>query len=66
MVKNNFPTKEIILYIPAKNEIRGAAVELRGVADKDKTLPMQMLHAAQFPVEIIDVTGRIIKKPVSW
>jgi uncharacterized LabA/DUF88 family protein len=66
MVKNNYPSQEIIVYVPARNLVRGAATELRGVADKDKMLPLQMLHAAQFPAEIADSAGRLIKKPDSW
>jgi 6-hydroxy-3-succinoylpyridine 3-monooxygenase len=66
MVKNHYPEKTIIVYIPARNAIRGAAVELRSIADKDKTLPLQMLHAAQFPAEIQGSSGTVIKKPTSW
>jgi len=66
MVKNYHPTKKIIVYVPALNAIRGAAVELRSIADKDKTLPPQMFHAAQFPSEILSSSGIVIKKPASW
>ena len=66
MVKNEFPDKEITVYIPARNVTRGAAVELRGAADKDKILPLQMMHAAQLPAEIRDSAGQIIRKPLSW
>lgn len=66
MVKAQYPDKEIIVYIPARSQIRGAATELRSVADKDKTLPLQMLHAAQFPAQITNGTGLVIKKPASW
>ncbi len=66
MVKDHYPTKEIIVYIPARSEIRGAAVELRGIADRAKILPLQILHAAQFPAEITNDSGLVIKKPLSW
>ncbi len=66
MVKDHYPEKTIVVYIPARNAIRGAAVELRSIADKDKTLPLQMLHAAQFPAEIQGSSGTTIRKPASW
>ena len=66
MVKNNFPAKEIIVYVPARSRIRGAAVELRGVADKDKVLPTNFFHAAQFPARITSGGGQTIEKPESW
>jgi 6-hydroxy-3-succinoylpyridine 3-monooxygenase len=66
MVKNHYPEKTIIVYIPARNAIRGAAVELRSIADKDKTLPLQMLHAAQFPAEIQGSSGGVIRRSPSW
>jgi hypothetical protein len=66
MMKDHYPTKEIIVYIPARSEIRGAAVELRGIADRAKILPLQILRAAQFPVRITNDSGLVIKKPASW
>jgi 6-hydroxy-3-succinoylpyridine 3-monooxygenase len=66
MVKNEYSDKEITVYIPARNVTRGAAVELRGAADKNKTLPLQMMHAAQLPAEINNSAGQIIRKPLSW
>ena len=46
MVKTEHPEKELIVYVPARNNDRGAAVELRGIADKNKTLPLHMLRIA--------------------
>jgi uncharacterized LabA/DUF88 family protein len=66
MVKDHYPAKKIIVYVPARNAARGAAVELRNIADKDKTLPQQMLHAAHFPAEVTSGSGVVIKKPASW
>lgn len=66
MVKNHCPEKEVAVYVPARNDIRGAAVELRSIADKDKTLPNQMFHAALFPAEIKSGSGQVIKKPAGW
>ena len=66
MVKDHYPTKTIIVYVPARNLARGAAVELRSIADKDRLLPLQILHAAQFPAIIPRSSGAAIKKPTSW
>ena len=66
MVKNQRPEKMVSVYIPARNLIRGAAVELRSIADKHKTLPLNILPAAQFPAEITTGAGILIKKPSSW
>ena len=66
MVKDHYPEKTIVVYVPARNAIRGAAVELRNIADKHKTLPQQILHAAQFPAEVMGSSGIVIKKPAAW
>jgi len=66
MIKNINPKIELIVYIPARNPIRGAAVELRNVADKSRTLPNAMLKIAQLPPTIQDSSGNVINKPQSW
>jgi hypothetical protein len=66
MTKDQCPQKEVIVYVPARSAIRGAAVELRGIADKNKLLPLQMLHACQFPSEVTTGSGIVIRKPDSW
>lgn len=65
-VKLRFPEKEIIVYVPARSEIRGAAVELREAADKNKTLPLQIFPHSQFPSEIRDASGKGISRPKAW
>jgi hypothetical protein len=65
MVKDHYPTKQIVVYVPALNAIRGAAVELRSIADKDKTLPAHLFPRAQFPSHIPSSSGPIVK-PASW
>ena len=65
MVKSNYPNKTVSIYIPARDRARGAAVELRGMADKHKTLPLNILSQAQLPAEIKTAAG-VIKKPASW
>lgn len=66
MVKRRFPEMEIAVYVPARDDERGAAVELRCAADKNRTLPLNILGPAQFPVKIPDGIGGSIEKPVSW
>ena len=65
MVKEDYPEKTVSVYIPARSKHRGAAVELRGIADKHKTLPLNILRAAQFPAEI-QTSAAVIRKPASW
>jgi uncharacterized LabA/DUF88 family protein len=43
MVRDLAPHKEVVVYVPARNRIRGAAVEIRSLADKDRTLPNALL-----------------------
>jgi uncharacterized LabA/DUF88 family protein len=66
MVKLNFPEKQIIVYIPARSPIRGAAVELRASADRNKNLPLNLLKHAQFPSQVPDGAGGFIAKPAGW
>jgi 6-hydroxy-3-succinoylpyridine 3-monooxygenase len=66
MIKARFPSKTLIVYMPTRNPIRGAAVELRSAADKDRSLPLNLLPRTQFPPQIPDGTGGVITKPVSW
>ena len=66
MVKQNYPAKKIIVYVPARSLVRGAAVELRAIADRDKTLPINFLHACQFPAAVPRGGGQSIAKPVEW
>jgi uncharacterized LabA/DUF88 family protein len=65
-VKVRKPATEIIVYIPARNATRGAAVELRSEADKDRTLPLNLLPLSQFPAVVPDGRGGVINKPVGW
>jgi len=65
-VKTRFPPKEVIVYVPARNRVRGAAVELRAAADKDRVLPLEKLPHAQFPAQVPDGSGGVIHKPAGW
>jgi hypothetical protein len=66
MVKAQWPTKRLFVYVPSRHPVRGAAVELRNAADKHKTFPLQLLKVCQFPVEVSDGRGGVIYKPVGW
>ncbi len=66
-IKYRFPEKKITVYVPSRHQNRGAATELRNAADKNKTLPLQLVRVSQFPANLIDpATGSTIKKPSSW
>ena len=66
MTKALCPHKEVVVYVPAIDATRGAAVELRAIAHKDKLLPLQILKASQFPTEVTSSSGLVIKKPATW
>ncbi|MBU0641361.1 MAG: NYN domain-containing protein [Planctomycetes bacterium] len=66
LIKQQWPAREIIVYVPSRNPIRGAAVELRSAADKDRTLPLQLLPRCQFPATVSDGHGGVIAKPDGW
>jgi uncharacterized LabA/DUF88 family protein len=66
MVKIRFPVKQVTVYVPSRNPVRGAAVELRAAADKDRDLPLNLLRIAQLPASIPDGSGGFIVKPSSW
>ena len=65
MVKKVAPKKKITVYVPADNEVRGAAVEIRRAADKHLTMPIPLLSKTQFP-QSIPLKGGSLDKPASW
>ena len=65
-VRNRFPTKRIIAYVPCRNPLRGAAVELRSAAHRDRDLPLILLPHCQFPDSFPDGSGGILNRPVAW
>jgi hypothetical protein len=65
LVKLRFPAKQILVYVPTRNLIRGAAVELRSAADRHRDLPLNLLPHAQFSAVVADGGGSIAK-PTSW
>jgi hypothetical protein len=66
LLKVRFPKKKVTVYVPSRNPKRGAAVELRSVADQHRTLPLNLLPFSQFPDSLPDGTGSLIRKPASW
>lgn len=66
LVKETAPTIRITVYVPARHPARGAAVELRGAADRDRILPTNLFQYCQFPTTLKDGAGLVISKPPSW
>jgi len=65
-VKARFPKKQVLVYVPSRNPVRGAAVELRSAADRHRDLPLAPLKHAQFPARVPDGAGGFIEKPSGW
>lgn len=65
-LKARFPEKQVIVYVPSRDQVRGAATELRGEADKHRTLPMALVKRSQLPPRVADGHGGWIEKPVEW
>ncbi|MGQ9650234.1 MAG: NYN domain-containing protein [Phycisphaerae bacterium] len=66
LVKTESPRTQVIVYVPSRHVIRGAAVELRAAANKHRTFPQQLLKVCQFPAELSDGRAGIIRKPPEW
>jgi 6-hydroxy-3-succinoylpyridine 3-monooxygenase len=66
LVKKRHPEIQVTVYILANDPKRGAATELRNVADKHKTLPQELLPKAQFPQILTGSSGLRISKPSNW
>lgn len=66
VLKTRFPEKQVVVYVPSRDEVRGAATELRGEADKHRTLPMSLIKRAQLPPRVPDGDGGFVDKPVEW
>jgi hypothetical protein len=65
-IKRSFPRKTVVAYVPARHQVRGAATEIRAAADKDKTLPLDLVARSPFPPTIPDGHGGTITKPPTW
>jgi len=66
VIRSRFPLKRIFVYVPAQHPTRGFAAELRSVAHKHNTIPMNLLKHAQFPDPVHDGRGVLLHKPTSW
>jgi hypothetical protein len=66
LLKVRFPKKRVTVYVPSRNPTRGAAVELRSVADRHRTLPLNLLPFSQFSNPLPDGAGGLLHKPASW
>lgn len=65
-VLDKFRKKKVLVYVPCRDPERGAAVELRQAATNHRNLPINMLKMCQFPAEMPDGAGGIIRKPLGW
>ena len=54
----SFPDKQIAVYVPARDKIRGAATEIRAAGDSNATLPQALLKRTQFATTIPDGQGQ--------
>lgn len=66
LVKEIAPEKQVIVYIPSRNPLRAAAVELRAAADKARILPNVLIRKSQFQAKFPDGFGGFICKPSNW
>jgi len=66
MIRHRFPTKQIIVYVPAQHPARSHAVELRSSAHASRNLPLNLLKHCQFANRLPDLAGGFLNKPASW
>ena len=66
VVKEIAPHIKITVYVPARHVVRGAATELRGIADTDRIFPNNLFRFCQFPASLPDGDGQVIQKPATW
>lgn len=65
-VRRRFSTKKISVYVPCRNPLRGAAVELRAAAHRHRDLPLILLPHCQFPDSFPDGSGGTLNRPAAW
>ncbi|MHC4812782.1 MAG: NYN domain-containing protein [Planctomycetota bacterium] len=65
-IRTTFPEKKVALYVPFRSPQRGAATELRMVADTHRALPLNILKHAQLPGRVPDGSGGFVVKPPAW
>jgi 6-hydroxy-3-succinoylpyridine 3-monooxygenase len=65
-VRERFPAKKITVYVPSRNPLRAAAVELRAAAHRNRELPLILLPHCQFPDTLPDGAGGVLTRPADW
>jgi uncharacterized LabA/DUF88 family protein len=65
-IKQRFPSKTKVVYVPALDRTRGAAVEMRAAADRDRLLPTNLMPHSLFPAVVQDGGGKQLAKPADW
>jgi uncharacterized LabA/DUF88 family protein len=66
MIRQRFPGKQIIVYVPAQHPARSHAVELRSSAHVNRNLPLNLLKYCQFANPLPDRSGGFLQKPAAW
>jgi uncharacterized LabA/DUF88 family protein len=67
LVKTSFPLIELIVYVPARHwKRKTGSAEIRGAADRHRSLPNEFFPKSQFPSHIPDGVGGFIRKPKTW
>jgi len=66
LVKERCPAINVTVYVPSRSRKRGAAVEIRSAADKNKTLPLNLLARCQLPNPVRGGVSGQIYKPTTW
>ena len=67
LIRDRFPSKKIVVYIPAaRDTLRSGAYELRAAAHVARSIPLNLLARAQFPAQVPNGTGGHWQKPASW
>jgi hypothetical protein len=65
-LRARFPRKRVVVYVPARDPDRSAAVELRSAATAARDLPLALLKRCQFPARMPDGSGATVEKPAGW
>lgn len=66
MIRHRFPSKQVLVYVPAQHPTRGHAVELRSSAHASRNLPQNLLKPCQFASPLPDGSGGLLAKPATW
>jgi len=64
-VRNRFPQKKIFVYVPTNPFYQRFSAELSAAANRTRHLPSNLLPISQFPAQLNDALGPIVK-PANW